>query len=163
MIYFLCFALILAVLFFALKMHPHKTREQIEKELHEKIRNDSTKRIIQSEKEKIERYVEKPLVEKVLMQPKSKTHEQFLDELLNSSYEEVIHVDAELVFKNANLKDNYYLHASHYFPDRELVFGKNMNGKIVNVDLYGRVDAKHPVTGERIPGVKRYLRQNRVE
>lgn len=92
-----------------------------------------------------------------------RTSADILEELLDDDLWQVIEVDAELIFKHANFKDQYYLHATHYFPEREEVYGENANGKIVWVDLYGQKEATHPETGERIPGIKRYLRQNAIK
>ncbi len=143
---------------------------------HASIRKESTDRILKNELEKAKLYDKrKEEIAKISLlttlaasstpvepsiQPKTPT--DYLNDLLRRG-DKVIEVDAELVFKKANFKDKYYLHATHYFPDREFVYGKNANGKIVQVDLYGRVEATHPLTGERIPGVKRYLRQNAKE
>lgn len=91
---------------------------------------------------------------------KGRSSEDILDDLLTNGIWNFIEVDAELIFKRANFKNKYYLHATHYFPEREEVFGKNESGKIVWVDLHDQKEATHPETGERIPGIKRYLRQN---
>ncbi|HGM5433556.1 TPA: hypothetical protein ACKPY3_000839 [Serratia marcescens] len=139
---------------------------------HASIRKESTDRILKNELKKAKLYDKRKeeIVKVNLLTTSStpiepsgqpKTPADYLNDLLRRG-DKVIEVDAELVFKKANFKDNYYLHATHYFPDRECVYGENANGKIVSVDLCGRVKAAYPDTGERIPGVKRYLRQNSI-
>lgn len=103
------------------------------------------------------------IVDRQAEQGIKRTSADILEELLEDDLWQVIRVDAELIFKHANFKDQYYLHATHYFPEREEVYGENANGKIVWVDLYGQKEATHPDTGERIPGIKRYLRQNAIK
>lgn len=145
---------------------------------HENIRNESSKKIAQEEAEKARLYEERKNQEgaditivttmqtsrkfvDVEERPR-KTPEDILKELLSDDTWKMIPVDAELVFKNANRKNEYYLHATHYFPEKEEVFGTNANGKIVWVDLYNQKEATNPTTGERIPGIRRYLRQNSI-
>lgn len=164
MITFIILVVIALILIVALKklasglIDPHKVS-----------RDEASKRIIEAEREKMERYNQQKKISKnessntspSLPEPK-RTSADILKELLEQGLWKVIEVDAELVFKRANYKEQYYLHASHYFPEREEVYGKNADGKIVWVDLYDQKEATHPDTGDRIPGIKKYLRSNAV-
>lgn len=152
---FILFIVIGLILFLVLKKFSPDMLDE-----HSRKRNDSTKRIIEAEHEKARLYDERkrhgaPLIIE-------KTQEEWLEEeiRLDSSF---ITVDAELIFTHANFQNNYYLRATHYFPCSERVYGTNANGVIDSVDLYHHKEATHPKTGERIKGIKRYLRQNAVK
>lgn len=126
----------------------------------------SLKVMSKREKENSRRLIDdeiQQIVDRQAEQGIKRTSADILEELLEEDLWQVIEVDAELIFKHANFKDQYYLRATHYFPEREEVYGENANGKIVWVDLFDQKEATHPETGERIPGIKRYLRQNAIK
>ena len=166
----LCVAVILIV---ALKKFSKDSTDT-----HEKIRNETSNKIAQEEAERARRYDEQKALNEssptmtihtklkvthkiVETDDTPKTAADILQELLDKGREH-IKVDAELVFKKPYFKDQCYLRATHYFPDRECVYGKNADGRIVWVDLNTQKEATHPTTGERIPGIRRYLRQNAI-
>lgn len=74
---------------------------------------------------------------------------------------DLITVDVDLIIKNFNgWGVDLQIHATHYFPDSDLFFGLDVNGEVREVFLPFNKNAMHPETGERIPGIKRYLRKH---
>lgn len=96
--------------------------------------------------------------------------EQRLNELLDNHIfsRNLINVRAELIIINHNnTGNNKHVIATHYFPELSSFYGNYIvNGKkqeIIEVNLDYDKEAIHPDTGERIPGIKRYLRQHAIK
>ncbi|EIZ7980119.1 hypothetical protein MQV46_004417 [Escherichia coli] len=141
------------------------TKLFISENSHDKIRDEASRRIAQEEAERAKLYEERKESSDnpVNKQKRITTHEDHFYMDIHGGHKYIC-VDAKLVFEYANLKHNYFLHASHYFPELEYVYGKNEHGKIVRVDLYDKkIQAINPDTGEKIPGVRRYLRQHKIK
>ncbi|EBR5151968.1 hypothetical protein B5W64_20760 [Salmonella enterica] len=81
---------------------------------------------------------------------------------------EVIEVDATVLMKNLHRRGfDVLIHVNKYCPTLSNFRGVVVNGEFaglpIEVNIDYEKDAIHPDTGERIPGIKRYLRQNAIE
>lgn len=81
---------------------------------------------------------------------------------------EVIEVDATVLMKNLHRQgSDVLIRVNKYCPTFSIFRGAVVNGEFaglpIEVNLDYEKDAIHPDTGERIPGIKRYLRQNAIK
>ncbi|EBY8083580.1 hypothetical protein D6P43_12015 [Salmonella enterica subsp. enterica serovar Banana] len=81
---------------------------------------------------------------------------------------EVIEVDATVLMKNLHRRGfDVLIHVNKYCPTLSNFRGVVVNGEFAGLPIEVNLDyekyAIHPDTGERIPGIKRYLRQNAIE
>ncbi|ECD3895784.1 hypothetical protein E0U70_09120 [Salmonella enterica subsp. enterica serovar Gloucester] len=84
------------------------------------------------------------------------------------AWAEVIEVDATVLMKNLHRRgSDVLIHVNKYSPTLSIFRGVVVNGEFAGLPIEVNLDyekyAIHPDTGERIPGIKRYLRQNAIE
>lgn len=131
---------------------------------HEKIRSETSNKIAKEEAERARLYDEKKSTNEESAAP---AWWPWPDTDF-PSWAEVIEVDAFLIMKNLHQRgEDVLVLASKYFPELSIFHGVVMSGGQTGLPIEINIDyekeAIHPDTKERIPGIKRYLRQHAVK